>query len=192
MKQYCDKCKKAIQITSTPLKCPDCEKVCHKYHTCSGIPPYNNTLVWKCEQHRDAEQDVLKCAVCNKAFGNPRSALQCLKCSRRCHRITSCSKISKGSKYPVWDCGNHQDDDPVINSIQQVPTCHSCNGLIRKNCSFFKCEECDEYLLCVYRSCSCSCLPGYFGEYCGQGKCLDCRNVVCSSIKSATSLALMV
>ena len=143
VKQYCDKCKKAIQITSTPLKCLDCDKVCHKYHTCSGILPYNNTLIWKCEQHRDAEHEVLKCSVCNKVFGNPLSSLQCQKCLRRCHRTPTCSKISKGSKYPVWDCGNHQDDAPVINFNQQVSTCHFCNGLIKKNCGYFKCEECD-------------------------------------------------
>ena len=30
--------------------------------------------------------------------------------------------------------------------------------------------RCEDYLLCAYPSCSCSCDPGFFGEYCDTSK----------------------
>ena len=131
----CDECGIRIQITSTPKKCDgtDCDKVCHPYVTCSGIPQYNTTLKWKCGQHRDGITPE-RCSFCDKLHKAKDTPLKCKECPRTCHRKPKCSGIKGNIVDPSWLCSMHAPPSSPIQQPHPIPqpTLPACFGCKRE------------------------------------------------------------
>ena len=138
----CSVCEKTIRCTSIPLKCPDCEALCHRYFTCSGIPTYNKDLIWKCKDHSDRENNRSKCYKCNNNFSKSYVPLKCQQCDLHGHKQHKCSGIPKGTRYPVWNCGNHGEEEPAPDPTLEFPLCVTCNIAVSAT-NPLKCQDCE-------------------------------------------------
>ena len=138
----CSVCEKTISCTSTPLKCPDCDALCHRYFTCSGIPTYNKNLIWKCQEHSAGENRRAQCARCSGKFGSKSAPLKCQQCDLHCHKHTKCSGVPKGTRYSIWNCGGHCSEEPVPDPTLEYPICVSCNIAV-SGTNPLKCQDCD-------------------------------------------------
>ena len=123
----CESCNEKIGYKSTPLICPDCEdtskKACHPTVGCSDIRQHNNTTIWKCRTHREANQHTLPtCDTCNNTDGLSRH-LKCSECNNICHKRMACSNIPARTKHPNWKCSIHAHQaDEAPTADEDAPT----------------------------------------------------------------------
>ena len=125
----CSVCKGAIRFNSNPMKCPECEKLSHK--ACSGIPTQDKELQWRCEEHFNGDILAFICFKCKHKFAKNADTLKCTHCERRCHKAPTCSGISKGTKYKIWNCGNHGEEPSPVDLYAVFPICVNCNQPVR-------------------------------------------------------------
>ena len=138
----CSVCEKTIRCTSTPLKCPDCDALCHRYFNCSRIPTYNKELIWKCKDHSDGENNKSQCHKSKGNFSKSYIPLKCQQCDLHCHKQTKCSDIPKGTRFPIWNCGNHGEEEPSPDPALQYPICVTCNIAVSAT-NPLKCQDCE-------------------------------------------------
>ena len=135
----CSFCGVKFRCNQTPLKCPDCEALCHQTFGCSKIPAYNKTMVWKCADHTGGENDRQICFACPRFIGK-RDSYKCQLCDIHVHKASKCSGIPKGTKYPVWNCGGHGTEaapDPCLI----YPLCVTCGISISPE-NALTCQDC--------------------------------------------------
>ena len=111
----CDKCSKAIRKppadrpSSQPLRCkqPDCDNVCHRTKTCSGISRYSSKPQWLCKLHNPAAQPPPPAEHTDNISPEPTATQtpaqlplkqQCYRCKltiRRDHKPITCDQCKK-------------------------------------------------------------------------------------------------
>ena len=165
----CDVCSRKIQANSIPLKCAECEKVCHVSKNCSRISPYERPKVWRCRLHSDttdsqAERQTnrlvvtadtqVNCDHCKKTIRKWLNPLKCPACGKVCHRQEKCSKIHRGVSNPVWKCGDHSGNIEAGEETTQQSTQQSTQP--PNNRELCKCKKCKRTINSNHRPIVCS------------------------------------